>query len=160
MLFQTTYQSPLGPLRIVDDGSAITQIRFAAAIDEAGHAERPSHLAAQAICQLNEYFAGQRQQFTLPLAPAGTPFQQRVWQALSAIPYGQTCTYREIAQRISCPGGMRAVGNANHNNPIVVVIPCHRVIGANGKLVGYGGGLENKQWLLELEQADPGQARK
>ena len=104
--------------------------------------------------QLRAYFAGRLRTFTLPLAPVGTAFQQSVWEKLCAIPYGETRSYRDIAQSLGKPGAARAVGQANHNNPLAIFIPCHRVIGANGKLVGYGGGLHIKEYLLRLERAD------
>ena len=100
-----------------------------------------------------EYFAGKRQNFSLPLELEGTEFQKKVWQALQKIPYGQTKTYGQIAKEIGKKKAVRAVGNANHNNPIAIIIPCHRVIGANGKLTGYHGGLEKKEFLLTLEKA-------
>lgn len=103
--------------------------------------------------QLDEYFAGQRQQFELPLAPQGTPFQLQVWQALSAIPYGKTWSYAQLAEHIGNPRSVRAVGAANGKNPIAIIIPCHRVIGANGSLVGFGGGLATKEKLLVLESS-------
>ena len=103
--------------------------------------------------QLGEYFAGERTAFELPLAPAGTPFQRIVWDALLAIPYGETRSYGELAAAVGKPGAARAVGRANHDNPIGVVIPCHRVIGAGGSLTGYAGGLDRKRYLLELEGA-------
>ncbi len=103
--------------------------------------------------QLEEYFAGHRRQFTLPLDLRGTDFQLRCWQALLAIPYGETRTYAEIAQAVGCPRGFRAVGMANHDNPVAIVVPCHRVIASDGSLGGYGGGLDTKRWLLELEGA-------
>ncbi len=101
--------------------------------------------------QLEEYFAGERREFELDLAPSGTPFQLSVWRALCAIPYGETASYGEIAAVVGQPGAARAVGGANNRNPIAIVIPCHRVIGANGTLTGYGGGLPRKQQLLGLE---------
>jgi methylated-DNA-[protein]-cysteine S-methyltransferase len=110
--------------------------------------------------QLGEYFAGRRQQFDLPLRLAGTPFQRLVWQELARIPFGTTITYAQLAQRIGKPGAARAVGHANARNPISIIVPCHRVIGADGELVGYGGGLANKRWLLDFERkvADAGDA--
>ena len=105
----------------------------------------------QAKAQLSEYFAGTRQEFTLPLSPKGTPFQQKVWAALQTIPYGQTRSYGEIARQIGSPKAARAVGMANHHNPIAILIPCHRVVGQNGALTGYAGGLERKKALLQLE---------
>ncbi len=107
---------------------------------------------------LERYFAGERLDFDLDVAPAGTPFQRRVWRALQEIPYGRTLSYGELARRIGAPRAVRAVGRANGSNPIPIVIPCHRVIGADGTLTGYGGGLEKKRALLELEGALPRQA--
>ena len=102
--------------------------------------------------QLAEYFAGQRQQFDVPFKRSGTPFQQRVWQELVRIPFGTTITYAQLAQRIGQPTAARAVGHANGRNPISIIVPCHRVIGADGKLTGYAGGIDNKQWLLAWER--------
>lgn len=102
--------------------------------------------------QLMEYFRGERKEFDLPVAPEGTPFQKRVWQALEEIPYGQVCSYGDIARRIDCPKGFRAVGMANNRNPLPILLPCHRVLGSRGQLVGYTGGLELKRQLLELEK--------
>lgn len=111
-------------------------------------------LIKDAFRQLEEYFAGKRRVFDLPLAPQGTPFQQKVWHALQSIPYGETRTYKQIAEQVGNPLGCRAVGMANNKNPIGIIIPCHRVIGANGKLVGYAGGLNLKSRLLELEKGN------
>jgi methylated-DNA-[protein]-cysteine S-methyltransferase len=102
--------------------------------------------------QLAEYFAGQRQRFTVPLKLEGTPFQRRVWQELVKIPFGATITYAELARRIGRPTASRAVGHANGSNPVSILVPCHRVIGAGGQLTGYGGGFDRKQWLLDLER--------
>ena len=102
--------------------------------------------------ELAEYFQGRRQVFTVPLAPAGTPFQQRVWAALCEIPFGATASYGDTAARIGNPRACRAVGMANHQNPILIAVPCHRVIGAGGRLVGYGGGLDMKEALLQMER--------
>ena len=104
-----------------------------------------------AASQLTEYFAGQRKSFTLPLAAVGTPFQQSIWHALEQIPFGTTASYLALARRIENPKAVRAVGSANGKNPISIIVPCHRVIGANGKLTGYAGGLDRKQWLLQHE---------
>ena len=120
-------------------------------------APEPTPLLLEACRQLREYFAGQRRSFQLPLAPQGTPFQQQVWQALAEIPYGETRTYGEIAEAIGRKGASRAVGAANHRNPLPIFIPCHRVIGANGSLTGYAGGLETKRFLLALESGQPAQ---
>ena len=113
--------------------------------------EKETPLLREAFRQLGEYVARTRREFDLPLAPQGTPFQRRVWDALQRIPYGQTRTYRQIAEAADCPKGYRAVGMANNRNPIAILIPCHRVIGADGSLVGYGSGLPTKEKLLRLE---------
>lgn len=139
-------KTPIGPLTLQADEVAVTAIRFGA-----GGAQDASPLLDAAEAQLREYFAGARRTFDLPLAPHGTAFQQRVWAALRAIPYGETRTYGELAAAIGSPNASRAVGMANHRNPIPIIIPCHRVIGANGTLTGYAGGLEIKQKLLALE---------
>lgn len=146
----TYMESPIGGLRIhvVDD--AVTAIDFGA---RPGDDDQASPVAAEAVRQLREYFAGERERFDLPLAARGTPFQHRVWDELVKIPHGSTASYGEIAARLGLgPVSSRAVGSANGANPIPVVVPCHRVIGANGTLTGYAGGLERKQTLLTLEQ--------
>jgi methylated-DNA-[protein]-cysteine S-methyltransferase len=150
--WQRTFFSPVGPLTAVTGGRALTALLFDAA---SADAPEPPPIA-QALLdaterQLADYFAGRRTAFDLPLAPAGTPFQRCVWNALLAIPYGATASYAEIARRIGQPTAMRAVGAANGRNPIAIVIPCHRVIGADGTLTGYAGGLARKQALLALE---------
>lgn len=114
-------------------------------------ATRETPLLAEGKGQLLEYFSGKRREFDLPLAPRGTSFREKVWAALCDIPYGETITYGQLAQRIGNPKAVRAVGQANHHNPIPIIIPCHRVVGADGSLTGYGGGLELKKALLELE---------
>ena len=139
-------KTPIGPLTLQADEAAVTAIRFGA-----DGARDASPLLDAAEAQLREYFAGARRTFDLPLAPHGTAFQQRVWTALRAIPYGETRTYGELAAAIGSPNASRAVGMANHRNPIPIIIPCHRVIGANGTLTGYAGGLEVKRKLLALE---------
>lgn len=141
--------SPLGPLRIAVGGGALRELSFASVIEAPEGGEDP--LLEETQSQLMEYFAGERRAFDLPLAPEGTDFRRRVWQALLEIPYGETRSYGEIAAAIGQPGAARAVGMANNRNPISIVIPCHRVVGADGALVGYGGGLEKKHLLLELE---------
>ena len=141
-----TIETPIGPLTLPADEAAVTAIRFGA-----DGAQDASPLLDAAEAQLREYFAGTWRTFDLPLAPRGTAFQQRVWAALRAIPYGETRTYGELAAAIGSPSASRAVGMANHHNPISIVIPCHRVIGANGTLTGYTGGLEIKRKLLALE---------
>lgn len=141
--------SPVGELTLTEENGALTGLYFGA---RPGGEEGPSPLLEEAARQLREYFAGQRQAFSLPLAPRGTAFQLQVWQALQTIPYGEVRTYGEIARAIGKPKACRAVGMANHNNPISIIVPCHRVVGADGSLTGYGGGLAAKEFLLALEQ--------
>ena len=153
--FFTTMPSPIGLLTLTSDGRALTSVRFE---DDETAQEPPPGWArderplSEARRQLEEYFAGARAAFDLPLAMRGTPFQMRVWRALCDIPFGATASYGEIARRIGAPAASRAVGGANHRNPIAIVVPCHRVIGADGSLTGYGGGEARKRKLLELEQ--------
>lgn len=149
-----TQACPLGWITLETDLDAaqaevITALHFS---DEVEQSIAPgSTLQRQACQQLDEYFVGQRQHFELPLAPQGTDFQQQVWQALQSIPHGEHRSYKEIALQIDNPKAVRAVGLANSRNPIALIIPCHRVIGASGKLVGYAGGIARKAWLLEHE---------
>jgi methylated-DNA-[protein]-cysteine S-methyltransferase len=154
-VFYTQAQSPLGPLLLVGTGEALTGIWLPSGRDrrdpEPGWIESPRAFR-EAVRQLDAYFAGKLRQFDLPLAPGGTPFQQRVWQALLGIPYGETVSYGQLARSIDRPSAFRAVGAANRQNPQAIVIKCHRVIGSNGQLVGYGGGLPVKSALLELER--------
>ncbi len=145
------YPSRLGDIKITYTDSAIIGIEVGASCYDSSKSE-PSALSESAIEQLNEYFTGKRKEFDLPLAPSGTLFQQKVWAQLQKIPYGQTRSYKDIALAVGSPKGFRAVGMANNKNPIAIVIPCHRVIGADGSLVGYGGGLAMKQSLLDLEE--------
>ena len=142
--------SPVGPLGIEAHAGALTRITF-----HASHRPSPvivDDVVVEACRQLNEYFEGRLKAFSLPLAPEGTAFQRLVWQALTEIAYGETVSYSQLAQRIGRPSAVRAVGAANGQNPIPIVIPCHRVIGADGRLVGFGGGLGVKQYLLGLER--------
>ncbi len=142
--------SPIGVLRLKEEDGALTELLFGR---QGGKWEQgASPLLLQAEEELREYFEGKRREFTLPLSPKGTEFQRRVWNALLTIPYGETRSYEEIAVLAGSPKAFRAVGSANHNNPISILIPCHRVIGKNGSLTGYGGGMEAKRFLLELEQ--------
>lgn len=150
----TISHTPIGNLVLAGDAAGLRHILFAADDLPAGWTHDPAFLPA-ARQQLAEYFAGTRRVFDLPLAPAGTPFQQRVWHALCDIPYGRTISYGALAQRIGNPAAARAVGLANNRNPLPIVIPCHRVIGADGSLTGYGGGLHVKEHLLALEGARP-----
>lgn len=151
--------SPIGKLWLEEEDGAISGLRFAAPALPALE-QQTSPLLEQAKQQLAEYFAGQRQVFDLPLRVQGTPFQQRVWAALREIPYGQTRSYKQIAEQIGSPNASRAVGMANNRNPIAILIPCHRVIGADGSLTGYAGGLAAKERLLALEAAVLGEGRK
>ena len=154
MTVYTYMASPLGALLLVRDGTGLRQIVFA---KNGGPAEpqpdwqEDSAAFREVATQLKAYFAAQLRTFDLPLAPEGTPFQQLVWGELLKIPYGETISYGELAHRIGNPKASRAVGLANGSNPIPIVIPCHRVIGSNGKLTGYGGGLPIKEKLLALE---------
>jgi methylated-DNA-[protein]-cysteine S-methyltransferase len=155
MTFYTHLASPIGPLLLVADGSGLRQIVFAKNGKPAAPEpdwRQDSSPFRELTRQLEAYFAGQLESFDLALAPEGTPFQQKVWTELRHIPYGETISYGELACRIGNPKGSRAVGLANGSNPIPIIIPCHRVIGSNGKLTGYGGGLPIKEKLLALEK--------
>lgn len=145
--------SPIGRLELVEEGGALVAIHFDAPADGSPQHERGgSAVLGEAHRQLVEYFAGRRRVFDLPLRPAGTEFQRRVWEVLETVPWGTTTTYGAIAARLGLPpGASRAVGAANGANPLPVVLPCHRVIGADGTLTGYAGGLERKALLLRLE---------
>lgn len=146
-----TIQSPLGPLTLVEEDGALVQLSFDGyTVLESEEVDSP--LLREAERQLASYFAGQLQVFSLPLCTKGTPFQEKVWCALQKIPYGETRTYGELAAMIGQPTAARAVGGANHRNPLAIIIPCHRVVAAHGGLGGYGGGLDKKQWLLALEE--------
>jgi methylated-DNA-[protein]-cysteine S-methyltransferase len=153
----THMQSPVGPLLLAASDGGVHAIEFQAP-------RHPQHRSAEwregghplldtAQQQLHEYFEGRRRSFDLPLAPRGTDFQRHVWTTLGSIPYGQTVSYAELALRVGRPSASRAVGAANGRNPLPIVLPCHRVIGANGSLTGFGGGLPTKRFLLELEGA-------
>lgn len=139
----------LGYLRIGYCDEVVLSIQRVKQIDEK---DIHSALSDKVFIQLQEYLSGKRKSFEFPYELHGTPFQKKVWNALSEIPYGETRTYGEIAKAVGNPKACRAVGMANHNNPMTIVVPCHRVIGANGKLTGYGGGLDMKEYLLELEK--------
>ncbi|MGN0937368.1 MULTISPECIES: methylated-DNA--[protein]-cysteine S-methyltransferase [unclassified Acinetobacter] len=157
---QLSYQfldSPVGQLKLVAHETALVavlwenenpnRVRLAALVEDRQHP-----ILLKTAQQLNEYFAGKRQQFDLPLDFEGTEFQQQVWQALLTIPFGETRSYKQIAEQIGNVKAVRAVGAANGKNPISIIAPCHRVVGANGKLVGFAGGLENKEILLKIEK--------
>jgi methylated-DNA-[protein]-cysteine S-methyltransferase len=157
-MFTTTMPSPVGDLLLVSDGTSLTGLFMAGEKNIAG---MPSDLVvddtvpvfAETKHQLAEYFAGNRNDFDVPLSSAGTEFQRTVWAELQRIPFGVTISYGELAKRIDNPAAVRAVGLANGKNPISIIVPCHRVIGANGSLTGYGGGLPAKEWLLRHEGA-------
>jgi methylated-DNA-[protein]-cysteine S-methyltransferase len=154
----TTMESPVGRLTLVGAGDALIGLHFGGERPGPGWI-RDDRGLRPAVTQIEEYFAGHRTRFDLPLAPRGTAFQRAVWRALTRIPYGETASYGDIARAIGKPAASRAIGGANHRNPIAIVIPCHRVIGADGSMTGYGGGLPRKQRLLALEArvADRGQ---
>lgn len=142
--------SPIGPLAVTATATGIVAVRYV--IAKGAPSSRPPACLSQALSQLEDYFAGTRRTFSLPLLPQGTVFQATVWAALIHIPFGQTASYREIAARIGRPRAVRAVGDANGRNSLNILIPCHRVVGADGSLTGYGGGLWRKQWLLDHER--------
>ncbi|MFN8489941.1 MAG: methylated-DNA--[protein]-cysteine S-methyltransferase [Caldilineaceae bacterium] len=148
-LFTTYYHSPVGIMEIKGTSTHVASILY---VEEVGEATTTIPAVLQmGVEQLSEYFAGARQVFTLPFAQTGTDFQQRVWHTLTSIQYGETVSYMNIAVKLGDAKSIRAVGNANGKNKLNIVVPCHRVIGSNGNLVGYGGGLWRKQWLLEHE---------
>lgn len=152
--YYATMESPLDELTLVGDGQSLRGIFFKKHKGDPLNTsdwEYKPQVFQRAIQQLNEYFQGQRTEFDLELAPQGTEFQKKVWHELGRIPYGKTISYGELARRIDNPKAVRAVGLANGRNPLSIVVPCHRVIGADGKLTGYGGGLERKRTLLRLE---------
>jgi methylated-DNA-[protein]-cysteine S-methyltransferase len=153
-MLYTNFDSPIGELLAVGDGRSLHGLYMQegrTAIAPRVDWERADEPFGELREQLDEYFAGRRQAFDLPLVMAGSPFQRRVWRALQDIPYGETISYGELARRIGIPSASRAVGVANGRNPVSVIVPCHRVIGADGSLTGYGGGMERKRFLLELE---------
>jgi methylated-DNA-[protein]-cysteine S-methyltransferase len=156
-------ESPVGPLVLGETDGLLQGLRLPEVADDGTRtpspapdwlpADRPTRLLQLVADQLAAYFAGELTQFDVPLRLAGTTFQQRVWQELREIPYGSTATYGEIAERLGSPGASRAVGLANNRNPVPIIVPCHRVVGADGALVGFGGGLPCKRWLLDHESA-------
>lgn len=150
MISHATLDTPLGRVTLFSNGEAITGL-YLENSPAAGDAEPGVPVLRAAAEQLRAYFAGGLREFDLPLAPAGTPFQLRVWEELLRIPYGITISYGELARRVGNPNASRAVGLANGRNPISIIVPCHRVIGASGALTGYGGGIDAKRALLDLE---------
>ncbi len=154
-MFTRKIECPLGILELEANDEALTAIRFTNSdkLEDAGQTGASHSLLAKAEEQLGEYFDGERKDFDLPLAPEGTDFQKQVWDALLELPYGQTTTYLKLSEKIGNVKAIRAVGKANGQNPIPIVIPCHRVIGSDDSLIGYGGGIERKRWLLQHEGA-------
>ena len=148
-------ESPIGRLLLTSDGTSLTGLYMETSrktqVTDGWVEDATVAPLAETVRQLTEYFAGTRREFDLPLRLKGTEFQQRVWRELTAIPYGETWSYGQLAKRINKPSASRAVGLANGRNPISILVPCHRVIGADGSLTGYGGGVERKQWLLAHE---------
>jgi methylated-DNA-[protein]-cysteine S-methyltransferase len=158
MIFYCHHITPIGDLLLSSDGGALTGLYLAGQkyFPEIGAdwiEDAQAQPFPQTIAQLSQYFQHQRQRFDLPLNPSGTAFQKQVWQLLQTIPYGQTCSYGDLADRLGQPTASRAVGMANGRNPISIVVPCHRVIARNGKLTGYAAGLDRKSWLLSHEGA-------
>lgn len=153
---KVVHDSPVGRLTLVSDGAHLVVCAFDGStppseVNEA--VPQDDAVLREAMRQLDDYFADARRAFDLPLAARGTAFQRRVWQELGRIPFGETRSYGEVAERLGTPSAMRAVGAANGRNPIAIIVPCHRVIGANGALTGFGGGLARKAYLLELERS-------
>ena len=148
--FHGYLETEIGLLEVAAGERAVTAVEF---VDTRRPGAHDNAIVRSALAQLDEYFAGQRRTFDLPLEPAGTAFQTTVWKRLLEVPYGVTIAYRDVAESIGRPRAVRAVGAANGANPIAVVVPCHRIIGSNGNLTGYGGGLWRKEWLLKLEGA-------
>ena len=144
--------TPIGVIGIAEDGKGISDLFFAAGEKTPDAKEHDTPLLKKAVAQLNEYFGGKRLIFKLPLSLKGTDFQLSVWNALQTIPYGKTRSYKDIAEQIDSPKAFRAVGMANNRNPVSIIVPCHRVIGNDGSLVGYGGGIQVKDFLLRLER--------
>jgi methylated-DNA-[protein]-cysteine S-methyltransferase len=151
MLYYSFHSQPSGMLALIASDDGLEQIRFDATFPSGASRCDEHPLLRETARQLEAYFARDLREFDLPLILRGTPFQVRAWRALQQIPYGTTRSYAEQARAIGAPAAVRAVGSANGRNPIPIVVPCHRVIGSNGKLTGFGGGLPLKRWLLELE---------
>lgn len=158
MIYYSYIASPIGRLLLAGNESCLKHLHFSSGSKACGPEKdwvESAEVFAAAARQLAEYFTGERREFQVTLQPAGTPFQLAVWEELCRIPYGETTSYGAIAKRLGRPGASRAVGMANGSNPIAIIQPCHRVIGSTGKLTGFGGGLEVKQALLDLERGEP-----
>ena len=149
MIYQKIIKTPIGDICILEENNKI--IGLTLDNEKYCYTEKNTEILNETEKQLNEYFWGKRKKFNVPINPKGTEFQKQVWNELLKIPYGQTVTYKRIAQKIEKLNAARAVGMANHNNPIAIIVPCHRVVGSNSKLVGYAFGLERKQFLVDLE---------
>ena len=149
-IFKANYDSPIGNLVITSDRTSILECTFS---DKQKQSEELPEILKNALKQLDEYFNRERKLFNLDLSPQGTEFQENVWNELTKIPYGETTSYSKIAESTGNKNAVRAVGNANSQNPISIIIPCHRVIGADGSLVGYSGGIVKKKWLLDFERS-------
>ncbi|MCL1845675.1 MAG: methylated-DNA--[protein]-cysteine S-methyltransferase [Defluviitaleaceae bacterium] len=160
MTIRHEYASPIGTLFIAETDGFITELKFDAgakyvdgsSVSEPHKTEEPSSCFAHCIRELDAYFMGELREFTVPIRAKGTTFRELIWDELIKIPYGETISYKELARRIGNPAAIRAVGGANHHNPISIIIPCHRVIGSDGGLTGYGGDLWRKEFLLKLER--------
>ena len=150
MKFGKIYDTSIGKINIIQEGEYIVKIGFDKELKDIEIKE--TKLILKTISEIKEYIEGKRKKFDIPIKLQGTEFQKKVWNELLKIPYGETCSYKDIAIRINNEKGVRAVGMANHNNPIAIIVPCHRVIGKNGKLVGYAGGIDIKSKLLEIEK--------
>ena len=150
MKFVKIYNTLIGKISIIQEGEYIVKIEFGKILKDVEIKE--TTLISKTINEIKEYLNGNRKKFDIPIKLNGTGFQKKVWNELLKIPYGETCSYKDIAIRINNEKGVRAVGMANHNNPIAIIVPCHRVIGKNGKLVGYAGGIDIKSKLLEIEK--------
>lgn len=149
MKIKHNYQTIIGQIEIIEEDNYIIGINFNT---KSNRQDKETALIKTTYNQLNEYLLGKRKEFNIPIKLEGTAFQKKVWEELKNIPYGETRTYKQIAENIGNPKACRAVGMANHNNPIAIIVPCHRVIGTNNKLVGYAGGIDIKQKLLQIEQ--------
>jgi len=150
MIYYYSYQTPIGEIWIGEKDGFIVMIKFK--IDANGMEKEETPIIKTTFYQLTEYFNGKRKTFDVPIKTIGTKFQQKVWAALQTIPYGEVWSYKRLADRVGCPKGYRAVGMANNRNPISIIVPCHRVVGINGDLVGYASGVDKKRYLLEKEQ--------
>ncbi|CDM68217.1 methylated-DNA-protein-cysteinemethyltransferase [Clostridium bornimense] len=147
-----SYNTSIGKVNVVEEDGFLTYVSISENFVIEDATIKETTLIKETIGQINDFLAGRRREFDLPLLPKGTEFQKKVWRELQNIPYGTTCSYKDIAEKIGSPKAARAVGRANNKNPIILIIPCHRVVGSDGRLVGYGAGLELKERLLALEK--------